>query len=207
MGVQAFILVLVEIVLKLLDLLLVLLDYFLTEVAPFGEFVFNLLVVSQILRQSFDYGVHLVILVHLVLGLLRLVLQFSSERGVLNNSELGCAHQLVFVHVEHFDFDCPYLEEHLLAQVVNLDHLVLLNSGNLFFVGRSLGVSFVAPEVSLLHEFLLHFLVFFKFIFRVLVFLDSLVPLGEDLLLGSVDVFDLLLYTRQGESVELAREP
>ena len=60
-------------------------------IAPVGDFAFSLLVVSQILRQTFDDGLHL------ELALLGLVLLFSGQQGILNHSELPCAHQMVFI--------------------------------------------------------------------------------------------------------------
>ena len=55
----------------------------------FGKFILYLLVVLQVLGELFDNRVHLMIFVHLMLGLLGLVLKLACQRGILDHSELG----------------------------------------------------------------------------------------------------------------------
>lgn len=58
---------------------------------------------------------HLVILVHLVFGLFALILEFTCETSILDNSKFGSAYKLIFIHVEHFDFYSSDLQKHLFA--------------------------------------------------------------------------------------------
>lgn len=110
--------------------------------------------VGQVLRQLPNLNAHLVMLKHLVLGLLALVLELACQRCILDHRQLGSAHQLVLVHVEHLDLNCAYLQEHLLAQVVNLNHFVLLDLLNYALVVQALLVAFPGPVLALLFVFL-----------------------------------------------------
>jgi len=65
--------------------------------------------VNQITLKSFNYASHLVILVHLMLGLFGLVLELSSQTSILNYCQFGGAHQLIFIHIKHFHFNSSYL--------------------------------------------------------------------------------------------------
>ena len=93
-----------------LDLFLVFFNNFLTEMWPFGQFIFNLLVIDYVLTQLFDNLVHLVIFIHLVFGLLWLVFKFTCQRCILNNCQFCGTDQLVFIHIQHFYFYGPNLE-------------------------------------------------------------------------------------------------
>lgn len=55
------------------------------------------------------------ILVHLVLGLFALVLEFTCETSILDDSKFGSAYKLIFIHVEHFNFYSSDLQKHLFA--------------------------------------------------------------------------------------------
>ena len=89
---ERLLLCLLQVLFQLFNLLLVLLDHFLAEVGPLGQLMLNLLVVVQVLAQSFDDLAHLVIFVHLVLCLLRLVLKFTGQGGILDHGQFRGAH-------------------------------------------------------------------------------------------------------------------
>ena len=88
-----------------------------------------------------------------MLSLHRLVLEFTSQLGVLTDCEPRGADKLVFVHVEHLDLDIPDLEEHFLPQVVNLVDFVFLDVLQDLFVGFLLRLHHFFPLISLLLDF------------------------------------------------------
>ncbi len=65
--------------LELLDLGLILRNDLLAEVTSLGKFMFDLSMVLQVLSQSFDDFLHLMVFEHLMLSLLRLVLKLASQ--------------------------------------------------------------------------------------------------------------------------------
>ena len=97
-----------------------------------------------------------------MLSLHRLVLEFTSQLGVLTDCEPRGADQLVFVHVQHLDLDVSDLEQHFLPQVVNLVDFVFLDVLKDLFVGLLLRLHHFFPLISLLLDFWLLQDEFFK---------------------------------------------
>jgi hypothetical protein len=138
-----------DVILQLLYLFLVLLYDLLAEVGTLGELGLDFLVVCQVPCKLGNALLPLLVLVHEMFGLHRLVFQLASELHVLYNRQLCCTDQLIFVHVQHLDLDCPDLEQHLLAKRVNLLNFFLLNL--LYYLGLSLRLP-VKLKLSLLFE-------------------------------------------------------
>ena len=101
------------------------------------------------------------ILIHQVLTLLGLEVEFAGELGILNHGQLCGAHELILVHVQHLNLHCPDLQQHLLPKIVDLDDLVLVDLllGLLVVLNELLqlvlqSLQFVVPFILRHHELL-----------------------------------------------------
>jgi len=74
-------------VLVMLQFSLEALNHLLAELSPFGEFFFDLFVDLHVSFQCFNLCLHLVVFVDELLGLLGLVLEFSRQLLILQNSQ------------------------------------------------------------------------------------------------------------------------
>ena len=99
------------------------------------------------------------VFVHLVLRLLWLVFQLTRKTCILNHCQLGRAHELVFIHIKHFDLNGSDLQQHVFPEFVDLHDLVMLDLLEFCLVLHSLQISFCFPVVSFCDEGVL---IFFK---------------------------------------------
>lgn len=182
---------------KLLNLLLILLNHFLAEMTSFGQLTLHLSMVNQILRQLLYYLVHLVVLVHLVLSLFGLVLEFTGQRCILDHCQLRGAHQLIFIHIQHFYLDGSDLQQHLFSQVVDLNHFFFLNHLHLALKVFPLCVPFLYPVIPLLPVLMRCSLVLFQVVELVLKLLDLLAQVGKNRLFLCNQVCFVPSYTVQ----------
>ena len=145
--------VITYLLLQRLDLSRILLDDLLAEVRSLGKLLLNFFVIGKVLRQILDNACHRFVLVHQMLSLHRLVLKFTSQLRILANCQPRGPDQLVFVHVEHLDFDVSDLKKHLFPQIVNLMDFVLLNVCEDLRMSSLLFFDHVFPVISFLLNF------------------------------------------------------
>lgn len=144
------------------------------------------------------------ILVHQMFSLLRLVLQFTSQLGILNHRELRSADQLLFVQVEHVDFDCADLQQHFFTQFFDFLHFFIFDLLDLGWVLVALRIQFAFPVVSfgfVLLDSLFELFQLFNAVFQTLdlrvqfsYFFSSFLFNGQQLLLIRYRLFFILLY-------------
>ena len=108
------------------------LDYFLAEVASFGEFLFDLFVDFDLTLVSLDLLLHLVILEDQDFSLFGLMLEFRGELMVLQDGQVRRRLQLLVIHRQKIRLRLLNIEEHLFAQLLSLLDAVELLLVDLF---------------------------------------------------------------------------
>ena len=83
-----------------------------------------------------------------MLSLHRLILEFTSELSILYYCQFRSSNQLVLIHIQHLDFDCPDLQKHLFPQVVNLVDFILLDWVKNSLVSILLCLNVLTPQVG-----------------------------------------------------------